>query len=147
MRKKFFRGFLVLALVAMTYVPAFATNWVRIGNGHYIDSDSIRPSNNYGTYTMRTKYIASGTPLEVINGKDVWTIKTNSFVDCTANYAKTISYSAYDKNGKVVTTGRNIWKQWYDIHNPGSRAYESYAFVCTDKYLDSRSDYVNLWWY
>ena len=82
MRKKFFRGFLVLALVAMTYVPAFATNWVRIGNGHYIDSDSIRPSNNYGTYTMRTKYNASCTTLEVINGNDVLTIKTNTYLYC-----------------------------------------------------------------
>ena len=138
---------LVKSLVAMTLAPAFAVNWVRIGDRHYIDADSIRPSNSYGTYTMKTKYLGAGSPLEIINGRDIWTIKTNSFVDCTSNYAKTISYSAYDKNGAVVTTSRNVWKQWFDINNPGSRAYESYAFVCTDKYLDSRAGYGNLWWY
>ena len=139
--------FTALFVLSIAFTPSFATNWVRIGDGHYIDSDSIRPSTSYGTYTMATKYLASGTPLEVMNGRDVWTIKTNSFVDCTSNYAKTISYSAYDKRGHVVATGRNIWKQWYDINNPGSRAYESYAFVCTDKYLQVRKDYEPLWWY
>lgn len=145
--KNLLKCFLVLAVAATTYVPAFATNWVRIGDKHYIDSDSIRPSTNYGTYTMRTKYVGGNTPLEVINGRDVYTIRTNSFVDCTSNYAKTVSYSAYDRKGSVISTGRNVWKQWYDINNPGSRAYESYAFVCTDKYLDARPGYENLWWY
>ena len=145
--KNLLKCFLVLAVVAMTYVPAFATNWVRIGDRHYIDADSIRPATNYGTYTMRTKYVGGNTPLEVINGRDVYTIKTNSYVDCTSNYAKTVSYSAYDRKGSVVSTGRNVWKQWYDVNNPGSRAYESYAFVCTDKYLDARPGYENLWWY
>ena len=96
---------------------------------------------------MLTKYVASGSPLEVINGRDVWTIKTNSFVDCTVNYAKTVSYSAYDNRGHVVTTGRNVGKQWYDINTPESRAYESYAFVCTDKYINSWRGYDNLWYY
>lgn len=147
MMKNVFKGLLVLSILAVSYVPAFATNWVRIGDKHYIDSDSVRPSTNYGTYTMRTKYLASGTPLEVINGRDIYTIKTNSFVDCTSNYAKTISYSAYDRKGSLVTTGRNVWKQWYDINTPGSRAYESYAFVCTDKYLDDRPGYGAMWLY
>ncbi|MCQ2754789.1 MAG: hypothetical protein MJ231_07055, partial [bacterium] len=99
------------------------------------------------TYTMLTKYVASGSPLEVINGRDVWSIRTNSYVDCTTNFAKTVSYSAYDKNGRIVTTGRNVGKHWYDINTPGSRAYESYAFVCTDKYLRSYPRYADLWYY
>ena len=107
-----FKGLLAFAAVALALTPAFATSWVRIGDGHYIDSDSIKPSANYGTYTMVTKYIANDSPLEVINGTGVWTIKTNSFVDCTSNYAKTVSYTAYDSRGRVVTTGRNIAKQW-----------------------------------
>ena len=147
MKKVLVKTLCVAMCVLTTLAPSFATNWVRIGNGHYIDSDSIRPSNNYGTYTMLTKYVASGTPLEVVNGRDIWTIKTNSFVDCAANYAKTVSYSAYDERGRVVTTGRNVGKQWYDINNPGSRAYESYAFVCTDRYLNSWRGYDNLWLY
>ncbi len=147
MKKKICRAFLVAAVTAMSLVPAFATTWVRIGDGHYIDADSVKPSNSYGAYTMKTKYVASGSPLEVINGRNVWKITTNSYVNCPTNFAKTVSYTAYDKNNKVVTTGRNVGKHWYDIHNPGSRAYESYAFVCTDKYLNSRPDYVDLWWY
>jgi len=147
MKKGLLSGVFALALIAATAVPTFAASWVRIGEGHYIDADSIRPSTNYGTYTMLTKYIASGSPLEIIDGKEIWTIKTNSFVDCTTNYAKTVSYTAYDSRDKVVTTGRNVWKQWYGIDRPGSRAYESYAFVCTDKYLDTHKGYGNLWWY
>ena len=96
---------------------------------------------------MQTKYDAVGTPLEVVNGRDVWSIKTNSYVDCTSNYAKTVSYSAYDSRGWLITTGRNVGKQWYDINNPGSRAYESYAFVCTDKYLNTWRGYDSLWLY
>ena len=147
MKKFMFKGALVLAVAAMALTPAFATNWVKIGNNHYIDSDSIKPSAAYGTYTMRTKYVGTNSPLEIINGRDIWTIKTNSFVDCTSHYAKTVSYSAYDRRGSLVSSGRNVWKQWYDINNPGSRAYESYAFVCTDKYLDAREGYGQLWWY
>ena len=146
MKKNLLKLLLISAFAAVS-VPAFATNWIAIGEGHYIDADSIRPASNYGTYTMLTKYQASGTPLEVVNGRDIWTIKTNSFVDCTSNYAKTVSYSAYDSKGRVVTTGRSVGKQWYGINNPGSRAYESYAFVCTDKYLDSWRGYDSLWMY
>ena len=145
--KKMFKSLLALSVLSMSLVPAFATNWVRIGTNHYIDSDSIRPSANYGTYTMKTRYLTTAVPLETINGRDIYEIKTNSFVDCTSNYAKTVSYSAYDNNGRLVTTGRNVGKQWYNINNPGSRAYESYAFVCTDKYLDSWAGYDNLWMY
>ncbi len=145
--KKMFKSLLALSVLSMSLVPAFATNWVRIGTNHYIDSDSIKPSTNYGTYTMKTRYLTTAVPLETINGRDIYEIKTNSFVDCTSNYAKTVSYSAYDNNGRLVTTGRNVGKQWYNINNPGSRAYESYAFVCTDKYLDSWEGYDTLWMY
>lgn len=147
MKKGFLKGFLVLAAVAITYVPAFATNWVNIGPNHYIDSDSIKPSTNYGTYTMKTKYVSPTGPLEVINGRNVYTIRTNSFVDCTSNYAKTISYTAYDRNGSTIASGRNVGKHWYDIDHPGSRAYETYAFVCTDKYINSWRGHNALWWY
>ena len=113
MKKGLLRGVFAFAAVLLLCTPSFATNWVRIGEGHYIDSDSIRPSSNYGTYTMLTKYIASGTRLEVVN----------------------------------VTSGRNVAKQWYGINNPGSIAYESYAFVCTDRYLNVRNGYDHLLYY
>ena len=96
MKKKLLKSVLALSIAMVTLTPAFATNWVRIGTNHYIDSDSIRPAANYGTYTMRTRYLTTVTPLETINGRDIFEIKTNSFVDCTTNYAKTVSYSAYD---------------------------------------------------
>ncbi len=41
--------------VMMIAAPVFAVNWIKIGDGHYIDSDSIRPSNSYGSYTFDTR--------------------------------------------------------------------------------------------
>ena len=147
MKKGLLKCLFATMIVAVSLMPAMATNWVKIGDNHYIDADSVRRSSTYGTYTMLTKYIATGTPLEVMNGRDVWSIKTNSYIDCTTNYAKTISYSAYDKFGHTVASARNIGKQWYDINSPGSRAYESYSFVCSDRYLNVRPGYDPLWLY
>ena len=147
MKKNFWKRFLPLALIMVLCTPVFATNWVRIGNGHYVDSDSVRPAADYGTYTMRTKYISSDEPLEEINGKDIWTIKTDSFVDCRANFAKTIAYTAYDKKDRVAASGKNMCKHWQEIQRPGSRPHEIYSYVCTDAYLNRRPDYVDLWWY
>ena len=147
MKKSLLKAFAIFAVVAISSVPAFARNWVQIGDGHYIDADSIRPSNNYGTYTFDTKYLAKNVPLERINGADIWTIKTSSYVDCANTYAKTLSYTALDGNDKVVATDRKIGKQWFGVNNPSSKAYESYAFVCTDKYLRVRPYYSPLWWY
>ncbi len=137
------------ACVIMTLLasPALARNWVQIGDGHYIDAESIRPTAYYGSYTMDTKYIARNTPLEVVNNVPIWTIKTHSYIDCKSAYAKTLSYTALDSNDRTVITDRNIGKQWFGINNPGSRANESYLFVCTDKYLNVRPGYRELWWY
>lgn len=137
------------ALLAVTFlsVPAFAVNWIQIGSGHYIDADSVRPASTYGSYTMDTKYMGVNAPLEEINGSKVWTINTNSYIDCRSGYAKTLTYTALDQRNNVVTRGRNVQKQWMGIDTPGSRAYESYAFVCTDKYLMNRSGYNRFWYY
>lgn len=147
MKKSLLKAFVGFAFLAVTAVPAFATNWVQIGEGHYIDAHSIRPSANYGTYTYYTKYLAKAAPLERINGYEVWTIKTNSYVDCANAYAKTLSYTALDANERIVASDKKIGKQWFGVNNPGSKAYESYAFVCTDKYLNVRPGYHPLWWY
>lgn len=147
MKKSVLRLLLGVAFLFLA-VPAFATNWVLIGDGHYIDSDSIKPANEYGTYTMQTEYLSkNNVPLEIINGKEIYNIKTNSFIDCRNHFAKTVSYSAYDANKKHVVTGTGVAKHWYDIHNPGSRAYESFAFVCTDRYLRQYRNYHPLWMY
>ena len=147
MKKTFLKAFVVLTLLGSAAVPALATNWVQIGEGHYIDAHSIRHSANYGTYTYETKYLAKSTPLERINGHEIWTIKTNSYIDCANAYAKTLSYTALDANERIVASDRKIGKQWFGVNTPGSKAYESYAFVCTDKYLQSRPGYHPLWWY
>lgn len=144
----FKKTLLTLGFMSLLVVPAFATNWVLIGDGHYIDTDSITPSTVYGGYTYTTEYLSSnGNPLEVINGKDIHQIITHSYIDCRANYAKTITYTAYDRNRKIVVNGRSVGKNWYDINTPGSKAYESYNFVCTDKYINARKGYNPLWWY
>ncbi|MBR1425086.1 hypothetical protein IJ579_05945 [bacterium] len=148
-RKSFLSKVLFTAgVLSITAIPAFAVNWVLIGDGHYIDSHSIKPSSSYGTYTMTTEYLAkNNVPLETINGRNIYSIRTESYIDCKTNFAKTISYTAYDAGKRAVVSSKNIGKQWMDINQPGSRAYESYAFVCTDRYLNSYHGYHPLWWY
>ena len=119
--------FLLLGIITMTSVPAFAVSWIKIGEGHYIDVDSIRPSQTYGSYTFDTKYLSTGSPLEEINGRKVYTINTNSFMDCRTFYGKTLTYTGLDEAGRVVVRGRDVQKQWNEINAPGSRAYESYC--------------------
>ena len=138
---------LTLSVFGMLFSPAMATNWIQIGPGHYIDSHSIKPANDYGTYTFDTKYLAKDKPLEYVNNQGVWTIKTHSYMDCRNSYAKTLSYTALDGNEKRLIVDKNIGKQWFGINNPGSKAYESYLFICTDKYLKDREGYHPLWWY
>jgi len=148
MKKSWNLALLLIGLIVATFAsPAFAKNWVQIGDGHYIDAESIRPTAYYGSYTMDTKYLGKSSPLEVVNNIPIWTIKTHSYIDCKAAYAKTLSYTALDGNERVVVSDKNIGKQWFGINNPGSRAHESYLFVCTDKYLNVRPGYRNLWWY
>jgi hypothetical protein len=140
-------GFLGIFAAMIVAAPVFAVNWVRIGEGHYIDSDSIRPSTTYGSFTFDTRYLGGNSPLEEINGKKVWTINTNSYIDCKSAYGKTLTYTALDKDYKVVMRGKNVQKQWYGMDTPGSRGNESYTFVCTDRYLDRYHDYHRMWWY
>ena len=147
MKKSVVKNLLVLTMVSAILTPAFAASWERVGNGHYVDSTSIEAKSTPGTFTFKTKYIASGAPLEVINGKEIWSIKTESYIDCATNYAKTLSYTAYDSNEKKVASGENVGKQWYDIHRPGTRAYEAFEFVCTDKYINKWDGYDRFWWY
>ena len=135
-----------LILVSALSLPAFAKNWIQIGDGHYIDVDSIRQSSTYGAYTFDTKYLGKGAPLEVINGRKVWTIKTKSYIDCKSAYGKTLSYSALDADDRTIVSGNSVYKQWINIGGNG-RGAESYDFVCTDRYLDVRPGYHSLWLY
>lgn len=139
--------FLALFAALMVSVPVFAVNWVKIGDGHYIDSDSIRPSNAYGSYTFDTRYVGEGAPLEEIDGKKIWTINTNSFIDCRSAYGKTLTYTALDKDYRVVVRGKNVQKQWIGMNTPGNRGHESFSFVCSDRYLDRYQHYHRMWWY
>ena len=146
-RNGFTKALMALSLVGLLAAPALATNWLQIGPGHYIDSHSVKPANDYGTYTFDTKYLAKEKPLEYVNNQGVWTIHTHSYIDCRNAYGKTLSYTALDSNEKKLVSNNNIGKQWFGINNPGSKAYESYLFVCTDKYLNEREGYNPLWWY
>lgn len=138
---------LTLTCAFFASIPALAINWVQIGDGHYIDADSIRPSSDYGTYTYNTKYLGKGAPLERVDGQNIWTIKTYSYMDCRQAYAKTISYTALNENEKIINSSRNIGKQWFGVNTPGSKGYESWSFICTDKYLHNYPAYNKFWWY
>lgn len=138
--------FVALVMVATISAPAFARNWVQIGDRHYIDTDSIRPTSNYGAYTFKTKYMAKDYPLEEVNGRKVWTVITNSYIDCKSAYGKTISYTALDANDRTIVSNSRIYKQWLNIGR-GTNASESYDFVCTDRYLRHYPEYNGLWLY
>lgn len=146
-KSKALKLFVSLAVIATISLPAFARNWVQIGDGHYIDTDTIRPSSPVGSYTFETKYLArNGAPLEVINGRKVWTVKTKSYIDCRSAYGKTLSYTALDADDRTIVSGNSVHKQWLNIGS-GTRASDSYEFVCTDRYLNTRPGYDALWWY
>ena len=142
--KKLMLGFFASVLLM---APVSAQNWVQIGDNHYIDAHSIKPTSAYGTYTYNTRYLGTNAPLERIGGQDIWTVKTSSYMDCRNAYAKTLSYTALNMNNRTVVSDRDIGKQWFGINNPGSRAYESYLFICTDRYLNLRPNYSPLWLY
>ena len=142
--KKILGTFLMLSCFV---APALAANWVQIGEGHYIDAQSIKRTSEYGTFTFNTKYLGTSRPLEIINNQEVWTVKTYSFMDCRNAYAKTLNYTAYNASERIVDQDKNVGKQWFGINTPGSRGFESYAYICTDKYIHSYPGYRSLWWY
>lgn len=145
--KNFYGIAVLLGLLLTSATPVFAQNWVQIGDGHYIDSQSIKSTSTYGAFTYDTKYLAKNSPLEYIGSRGVWTIKTHSYIDCRSAYAKTLSYIALDSNERIIASEKNIGKQWFGINNPGTRGYESYAFVCTDQYVNKYPNYNSMWMY
>lgn len=147
MKKIYQKMCLGLLSFVLATVPVLATNWVQIGQGHYIDADSVKQSSSFATYTYNTKYLGKSVPLEKLDGHDIWTIKTFSYMDCRQAYAKTLSYTALDANERIVNSSKNIGKQWFGVNTPGSKGYESWAFICTDKYLHNYPGYNNIWWY
>ena len=147
MKKIVVSGIYAFLIVFAMAIPSFSVNWVRIGSGHYIDSDSIRPSDAVGTYTFDTRYVGEDQPLEEIDGRKVWTINTNSYIDCKTAYGKTLTYTALDKDYKVIIRGKNVQKQWLGLDSAGVRGNDTYAFVCTDRYIDRYHRYNRMWWY
>lgn len=133
----------IVALFATCSLSVFALNWEQVGDGHYIDTDSIRESYDPGTYTFTTKYMAKEYPLETINNQEVWGVKTKTYVDCKISYAKMLSYIPLNENDKAITPKRTTSKQWVNIDS-GNVVYEPYSYVCRETFEPSEFEYRDL---
>lgn len=145
------KSLLVLLIALIGIIPAFAATWVQVGNGQYVDSASIRPSNAYGTFTFKAKAIADSVPFERHNGRDVWQVTGSMYVDCRDAYIREVSYSMYDSNGSTIYANKASGNQWHNI-SPSSSAYDLYAYVCKapasryDYKYNNYKDYYYRWW-
>lgn len=135
-----------IVLIVTMSSPAFAVKWEQVGEGHYIDTDSIRESYDPGTYTFITKFMAKSYPLETINNQEVWGVKTKTYVDCRSSYAKMMSYIPLNQNYKAITPKRLTSKQWVNIDS-GNVVYEPYSYVCREVFESPEFEYRNLWSY
>ena len=147
MLKKVLNLMLTLSIIAGMSVPAMAVSWTDVGRGMYIDSDSIKPGNTYGTDTFDSKAQATNAPFETINGRKIWMVQGNLYVDCRSGYLKERSYKAYDANNNVVISKKNSVKEWFNI-NANNKPYGLYAYVCGEPYQRYRAGrYYPSWWY
>ena len=55
---------IIAGLLGCIMLPAFASNWVQVSHNKYVDSNSIKPSNAYGTFTFKAKAVADRAPFE-----------------------------------------------------------------------------------
>ena len=143
--KKVFPLLCLFALIVISMLPAKAYHWVLVGQGNYVDADSIRSttqSNFYtgegsgNVYTLWTKYIADEQPIERMFGKDIWSSRAKVVIDCASHTATRLSYFAYDAEGFAVAEFQKKKKKLLNITDTlDSPATEIYNFVCKGEYL------------
>lgn len=136
---------LVLSVLVVGSISANAADWEPVGQGQYVDASSVRPAAQYGTFTFKSKAIAKDSPFSTQDGRSVWQINGDMYVDCRAAYVKEVSYSTFDEDNKVIRNKRSSSNQWTNV-TPNQKAYELYSYVCGAPYARYRNDY-NRWWY
>lgn len=142
--KRLFPCICLFALIIFSVLPAKAFHWVLVGQGNYVDADSIKTTktSNYYTgegggniYTLWTKFIADEQPIERMFGKDVWSSRAKVVVDCGNRTATRLSYFAYDAEGFAIAeypkVNEKILNITDDMETP---AAEIFNFVCKGDY-------------
>ncbi len=134
------RLLLLVALFGITISPAFCSHWVTVGNGHYVDVDTIVPKQNFEGYELNgryyefwTKYVSNGKPYKTIFGKGVVASANKVLLDCQTRFARRLSYFAYDAQGNEIIGLKMVNEQWHHLH-PRTVPFEAYQFVCSGKY-------------
>ena len=134
----------IVAIFVLLGLPASAYHWVLVGQGNYVDADSIRSTtqSNYYTgegegsvYTLWTKYIADEQPIERMFSMDIWSSRAKVAIDCENKTATRLSYYAYDAEGFAVAEYPKVNERLLDITDDmDNPAAEIYKFVCNGGY-------------
>lgn len=142
--KKILPWLCLFTLFVFMGLPANAYHWVLVGQGNYVDADSIRSTvqSNYYTgegeghiYTLWTKYIADEQPIERMFNMDIWSSRAKVVIDCGNRTATRLSYFAYDAEGFAVAEYPKVNEKLLNITDDmETPASEIYNFVCKGEY-------------
>lgn len=147
----FKKSLLVLGLAGLFTLPALAADWVQVSPHKYVDAASIKPSNAYGTFTFKSKAVASGVPFERHDGRDVWQVNGSMYVNCRSGYLREVSYTLFDSDNKTIYSNKSSGNDWRNV-GPGSPVHDLFEYVCrtSERYdwrrYDAYPGYYYKWW-
>lgn len=145
------KSLLILGAVAFLSLPAFAADWVQVSRNKFVDANSIKPSNAYGTFTFKAKAVADSGPFERHNGRDVWQVNGSMYVNCRTGYLREVSNTLFDSENKTIASNKASGNDWKNV-GPGSVVHDMYEFVCrtSERYnwrrYDNYPGYYYRWW-
>lgn len=124
--------YLLLAAAMLPLVPAQATaqSWYAVGGNEktagYVDLDSIRPM---GSKTIAVILSIYATPME----GDIKATAIREEYDCPGNYFRTLEYTYYGLDNKVMSTEASVTinEQKTPAPNSINEAYRD--FICYRK--------------
>lgn len=133
---------LVIGLI-ISILPTFAvSNWVRIDNKTYIDTNSLRKENysnsNYNSYysIWLKKFNDDSKSFKAIDSyyqSKVWYMLYQHYIDCNNKRTAVKSIIFYDLGGNNLGNSINIKDYNLEFSNvaPGTLAEFEYDYVCT----------------
>ncbi len=114
---------LAVALATVMTQQAMAVNWVWVsesidGDKDYIDLDSIQADTLVnGTPVMTAWKQIEYKQAQDLDGKKYWTAKAFYYYDCRARKSDIEFVAAYDKQGRVVSSGNALSFSRYSSAN------------------------------
>lgn len=133
---------LAVALATVMTQQALAVNWVLVsesiaGDKSYIDLDSIQADTLANGTAVMTAWmqIEFKQAQDSSSGKKYWTAKYFDYYDCRARKLATEYLAAYDKQGRVVSSGNSPYFSRYSSANwdrviPGTSGETVLNTVC-----------------